>query len=648
MEVPRFSHQALLLDDDRILVSGGFTGIANNNVIIPLPLDTVDIYDPKTDQWSTIPLEDQRSLLNRTLKLPDGTVLFVGVGSDASDEQATGAAYGLNTTDLSWRQFADPPAARAFHSMVLLRDGRVMVAGGTDLNAETSSFFSESTNTVDIFDPAANTWQQAAPMSGTSENLWLFSLNDGRVLAIAGEDRPSRDSTVHVQMYDPDSASWVVVDSHDPYYVPTGAIQLSDGRVLVMGQLNEGEATKTGRTVDGELIEVKLRDGREYYGDRLREVFPDAKVYDPDTDTWTATLGSLGARTSGSLTLLQDGRVLVAGGGDSREDEYNGGGYSFTPRLHSTTAVYDPDSNFWSPGPNMAERRSEHSVTLTPDGSVLLLGGIGLVEVGEGREEAVPLNTTGLIDSKVILQVDPAAVAALEAEEYSCETIPIPAPSADLAPAGESLSPKAILSAAHTSMSALDSYHAELRLAWVDDETDTGYALCTRSAIDFQAPDRVLGHYSTFGAWGEYATEIISIGHSVYQTDYTTGKWEWAPLPPVDSANLLEIFGDDTTADPTDSSIIGIERLNDVEVYRIGGTVSAQAFYNIASISGESDNSLQAVFWVGVEDSLVRKVSAEGVIDDMKSFPINISITIEYSAFGEEIVIEAPQVGAAP
>ena len=219
--IPRFSHQALLLDDSRILVSGGFTGIANNNFIVPFPLDTIDIYDPKTGLWSTVPLEDQREVLSRALKLRDGTVLFIGAGA-GSNEQAAGVAFGLNITDLSWRHFADPPTARAFHSMVLLRDGRVMVAGGIDLNDEGSSYFPEPINAVDILDPAANTWQQAAPMSTASWALWLFLLNDGRVLSI-GTDETSNDLSVHVQIYDPDSDSWVVVDSHDPYYVPNGS-----------------------------------------------------------------------------------------------------------------------------------------------------------------------------------------------------------------------------------------------------------------------------------------------------------------------------------------------------------------------------------------------------------------------------------------
>ncbi len=657
-----------MLDDGRMLVSSGFTGIGG--LFVPWPSDSIDIYDPRIGGWSKILLEDQRISLVRALKLPDGTVLFVGVREDGADEQATGAAYGLNTTDLSWRQFADSPTARAFHRMIQLSDGRVMVAGGIDRNDEASPFLSllrEPINTVDIFDLSANTWKQAAPMNMASQELWLFLLNDGRVLAIAGESEASGDSPVHAQIYDPDSDTWTVVDSYDPYYLPTGAVQLSDGRVLVVGQLNERETTLLV-TTSGELSQVKLRDGRVYYGERIREVFPDSKVYDPATDTWTATVGSLGGRTSASsplscfadtcggwtstsLTLLRDGRILMAGGGNIfTEDDY---------RPYLTTTIYDPDSNLWSPGPNLAERRSYHSATLMPDGWVFLLGGIGLREVGEDSEVLYPLNTLEAIDSMAMPLMDAVAVTTPRSEEYSCEAIPIPEPSADLALAGESLSPKDILGAANAAMSALDSYHVELRSTVVRTTLEFGpdsplaspTAECIRGVIDFQSPDRVREDYSVYDHWSEVFLSVgyIFVGAASYGTDPRTGEWKstgsWIPETP---ANPLGLIGDDAIADLHDASIDGIERLNDVDVYRISGTVSSRVFSKEIPWNAyfTIHRPLQVVFWVGVNDSLVRKLSAEGGVEG-EQFSRHYSITIEYSAFGEEVVIEAPEVGTA-
>ncbi len=78
---------------------------------------------------------------------------------------------------------------------------------------------------------------------------------------------------------------------------------------------------------------------------------------------WVATGGMVRRRTSGhSVTLLGDGRVLVAGGGGS-------GGATNTAELH------DPATGTWTATGNMLQTRKDHTATLLPDGRVLVAGG---------------------------------------------------------------------------------------------------------------------------------------------------------------------------------------------------------------------------------------------------------------------------------
>jgi hypothetical protein len=71
------------------------------------------------------------------------------------------------------------------------------------------------------------------------------------------------------------------------------------------------------------------------------------------------------ARATHSATLLNDGRVLVAGG--CREDGCGG-------RLLDDALLYDPAGGF-TPVGTMVQARAGHRAVALPDGSVLLMGG---------------------------------------------------------------------------------------------------------------------------------------------------------------------------------------------------------------------------------------------------------------------------------
>lgn len=73
-------------------------------------------------------------------------------------------------------------------------------------------------------------------------------------------------------------------------------------------------------------------------------------------------------RALGTASLLADGRVLIAGGGD---------GSILSPAGTASSELYDPVSRTLSAGPSMAASRAFHTATTLPDGRVLLAGGIG-------------------------------------------------------------------------------------------------------------------------------------------------------------------------------------------------------------------------------------------------------------------------------
>jgi N-acetylneuraminic acid mutarotase len=92
-----------------------------------------------------------------------------------------------------------------------------------------------------------------------------------------------------------------------------------------------------------------------------------AELYDPSTGMWSLTGNLSGPRAGHAATLLQGGKVLVAGG--CRDEEC-------FPIQVGSAEIYDPNTQTWSiTGSLNTPRDSGHNLTTLPNGNVLLSGG---------------------------------------------------------------------------------------------------------------------------------------------------------------------------------------------------------------------------------------------------------------------------------
>ena len=171
MLAARESHTATLLGDGKVLIAGGHRGRRPSVTIY----SSTEIYDPATGRFTAAPDMTRVRHKHEAVLLADGRVLIAG-GSDERD--GNGAYANAEIYDPaagSFRATGNMNSARykLQGTGVLLSNGKVLVAGGA--------------NRAEIFDPAASSFSYAA---GDMETPRLFAtatrLRNGTVLIIGG------------------------------------------------------------------------------------------------------------------------------------------------------------------------------------------------------------------------------------------------------------------------------------------------------------------------------------------------------------------------------------------------------------------------------------------------------------------------------
>jgi hypothetical protein len=243
----------------------------------------------------------------------------------------------------TWKSAGSMSEARSGQTATLLKNGKILVAGGG------------TTPSAELYDPGSGTWTRTKPMNelrkGHTATLLRGGIADGKVLVIGGQSHDR--SLSSAEIYDPDTDTWSNVSAQmsAPRTYQTATI-LPNGEVLVMG----GTSGTNGAAALGDPTTVE--------------------VYDPSLGTW-ATDGDLAFSIARhTATLLSDGDVLVVGGL-----------VGVSPSPADSTFIYHPKAcDPCSPPPasgtirsirstGMPPRLSGHSVVTLADGKVLVAGG---------------------------------------------------------------------------------------------------------------------------------------------------------------------------------------------------------------------------------------------------------------------------------
>ncbi len=130
------------------------------------------------------------------------------------------------------------PQARVAHTATLLRDGRVLIAGGIDGSASFRSTL--------LFDPATRAFAAGPPMlepRSTHSATWL---GDGTVLiAGGGSDNSWRSRLDDAERYDPKTNRFVAAGTMHVhrFKIAQSTVRLANGDVLIAGGVTARKCT---------------------------------------------------------------------------------------------------------------------------------------------------------------------------------------------------------------------------------------------------------------------------------------------------------------------------------------------------------------------------------------------------------------------
>ena len=321
-DVIGISTWAVLLSDGRVLAAGG---LHDTDMPTTEALASAELYDPASRTWTpTGAMARGRTGHTMTL-LSDGRVLVAGGNSDYhSPTLASAELYDPRTG--TWSETASMRNARAYHTATLLPDGRVLVAGGSRESQCRPQDCSQVdvVESVETYDPVSGQWAMADAMPAPRQNQAATSLADGMVLIEGGGRLIGLSSA---QLFEPLTGTWRATGSMSAGRNQQAAALLPDGRVFVVG---------------GQV--------RDHIADPLIA----AEIFDPATSAWTPTTPSPSEIGFATATVLRSGDVLVVGGNDA--------------------LLYDPSRDSWTLTSGAPRLAGEMTIALR-DGTVLVMGG---------------------------------------------------------------------------------------------------------------------------------------------------------------------------------------------------------------------------------------------------------------------------------
>ena len=255
-------------------------------------------------------------------------MIYAFGGHNGNERLTTVEIY--NPAADTWKKGADMSAPRSQFATAAV-DGKIYLFGGFSVVERRGKKIEKTMAIVEVYDPAADAWEQKGKAL-TARTRMGASVVNGKVY-ITGGYRNTGGGADHLEIYDPATDTW-----------QNGA-KLFEARWLLTSAAVNGKVYIFGGFVKPRLLEV-------------------VEEYDPATNQWSkkADLPNPRQELSHSSPVV-DGKVYVMGGND----------------LNGTLAsvdVYDAATDTWEKGKKMPTIR-ESLATVQVKGKIYAIGGWG-------------------------------------------------------------------------------------------------------------------------------------------------------------------------------------------------------------------------------------------------------------------------------
>src|SRR5262245_13556231 len=254
--------------------------------------------------------------------LRNGKVLIAG--------GATAGGYVSNSSELydpetgKWSETGSLNRPRVVHTATLLPDGRVLVAGGNT-----------TSDPAELYDPDTGTWSEAGALNEAHSGWETATLLPNGTVLLLG---------IVAEKYHPDTQIWSSVPKLITLRYGHTSTLLPSGKILVVGGIDVGAINDDDPGGPAPTLES-------------------AELYDPATET-SSTTASLETKPGfHTATLLTNGKVLIAGG------------HNWPGNFNNHTALYDPGAGTWRLARALTHGREDHTATLLANDNVLVVGG---------------------------------------------------------------------------------------------------------------------------------------------------------------------------------------------------------------------------------------------------------------------------------